>query len=106
MTVQVADAHAHVRRLVSVLKVATVLECTTEEHSFVLIFLWAKGFNAEDVHKEMLPVHCGKCSSRKAVHNWVEKCSQGRSKVADDGRPGDPVEIMTEATVLRVSTHW
>jgi transposase len=40
--------------------------------------------------------------SRKTVHNWVEKFSQGRSKVADDARPGRPVEIATEATVQRV----
>jgi hypothetical protein len=29
-------------------------------------------------------VYGGKCLLRKAVHNWVEKFSQGRSKVADD----------------------
>jgi transposase len=37
--------------------------------------------------------------SHKAVHNWVEKFSQGRSKVADDARPGRPVEIATEGNV-------
>jgi hypothetical protein len=40
--------------------------------------------------------------SRKAVHNWVEKFSQGRSKVAGDARPSRPVEIVTEVTVQRV----
>jgi transposase len=44
----------------------------------------------------------GKCLSRKAVHNWIEKFSQGRSKVAADARPGRPVEIATEATAQRV----
>jgi hypothetical protein len=39
---------------------------------------------------------------RKAVHNFVEKCSQGRSKVADDVRPSSPFEIATQATVQRV----
>jgi hypothetical protein len=56
--------------------------------------LWAKGLNANDIHKEIFPVYGRKFSSRKAVHNWVEKFSQGRSKVAD--------EIATEATVQRV----
>jgi hypothetical protein len=37
--------------------------------------------------------------SRKAVHNWVKKFSQGRSKVIDDARPGWPVEIVAEETV-------
>jgi hypothetical protein len=50
----------------------------------------------------MLPVYGGKCLSRRAVRNWVEKFSQGRSKDADDARPGDPVETVTEATVQRV----
>jgi hypothetical protein len=37
-----------------------------------------------------------------SVHSRVEKFSQGRSKVADDARPGRPVEIATEETVQRV----
>jgi hypothetical protein len=40
--------------------------------------------------------------SRKAVHSWVEICSQGLSKVTDDARPGRPVGITAEATVQRV----
>jgi hypothetical protein len=37
--------------------------------------------------------------SCKAVHNWVEKFSQGRLKVADDARPGAEV---AETTVKRL----
>jgi hypothetical protein len=76
--------------------------CTAEEQRSVVRFLWAKGPKAQDIHKEMFPVYSGKCLSRKAVHNWVEKFSQGRSKGADDVRPSRPVEIATEATVQRV----
>jgi hypothetical protein len=36
------------------------------------------------------------------VHNWIEKFSQGRSKIADDSRSVRPVEIATEATVQLV----
>jgi hypothetical protein len=50
----------------------------------------------------MLSIYGRKCLSCKAVHKWVEKFSQGFSKVADDTRPGRPVEIATEATVMRV----
>jgi hypothetical protein len=32
----------------------------------------------------MLHVYGGKCLWRQAVHKWVEKFSQGRSKVSDD----------------------
>jgi hypothetical protein len=45
-----------------------------------------KRTNAKDIHKDIFPVYGGKCLSHKAVHNWVEKFSQGRSKVADDTR--------------------
>jgi hypothetical protein len=50
----------------------------------VLFFLWAKALSAMGIHKEMFPVYGMKCLSHKAVHNWVEKFSQGRSEVADD----------------------
>jgi hypothetical protein len=48
---------------------------TEERHSLVCLFVWAKGLNAKDIHKEMFPVYGGKCFSRKAVHKWVEKFS-------------------------------
>jgi hypothetical protein len=39
---------------------ATVLEeYTTEEQSFIVCFLWAKGLNAKDIHKEMFPAYGG-----------------------------------------------
>jgi hypothetical protein len=55
------------------------------------VFLWAKGLTAKDIHKEMFRVYGGKCLPRKVFHNCVEKFSQGRSKVADDARPGAEV---------------
>jgi hypothetical protein len=61
MTVKVAYAHAHVQRLVSVVKLANMREeCITEEQcSVVRVFLWSKGLNAKDIHKEMFPVYGG-----------------------------------------------
>jgi hypothetical protein len=57
MTVYVTDAHAHVHRLVSVVKMATLLEeYTTEEQHSVVLFLWATGLGAKDIHKEVFPV--------------------------------------------------
>jgi hypothetical protein len=56
---------------------ATELEkCVTEEQRSVVRFLWAKGQNANDIHKEMFPVYGGKCLSRKTIYSWVEKFSQ------------------------------
>jgi hypothetical protein len=54
----------------------TVLEgCTTKEQRSVVHFLWAKGLNAKDIHKEMFPAYGRKCLSRNAVHNWVANVS-------------------------------
>jgi hypothetical protein len=42
----------------------------------------AKGLNEKDIHKEIFSVYGGKCLSRKAVHNLVEK--RGRRFVDDE----------------------
>jgi hypothetical protein len=34
-------------------------------------FLWAKGLNANDIHKEMFSVYGGKYLLFKVVHDWV-----------------------------------
>jgi hypothetical protein len=59
--------------------------------AFCCAFFVGKGLNVKDIHKEMFAIYVEKCLSRKVVHNWVEKFSQGRSKVADDARPGAEV---------------
>jgi hypothetical protein len=67
------DAHAHVQRLVSVVKMATVLEeYATEEQLSVVRFFWTKVLNAKDIRKERFSLYVWKCSSRKAIHDWVE----------------------------------
>jgi hypothetical protein len=54
MTVHIAGAHAHVQRLVSVVKMVTVCEeYTNEEQCSVVRFLWTKGLNAKDIHKKV-----------------------------------------------------
>jgi hypothetical protein len=91
--------HAHVQKLVSVVKMVTVLECATKEWRSAVCFLWAKGLDAKDIHKEMYTVYGRKCLALKAVHSYVEKFSQGRLKVADDARSGAEV---AEVTVKRL----
>jgi hypothetical protein len=65
---------------------ATVLEGYTTEEQRSVFCVWAKDLTANYIHKEMFPVYGGKCLLRKAVQNWVEKFSQGRSEVADVAR--------------------
>jgi hypothetical protein len=50
MTVKVADAHAHVQRLLSVVKMTTVLEeCITEEHSSVVRFFCGQKYSMQKI---------------------------------------------------------
>jgi hypothetical protein len=54
--------------------VAMLEKCTNEEQQNAAVhFLWAKGLNAKDIHKEIFPVYGGKCLSCKAVQSWVAK---------------------------------
>ena len=57
---------------------------------------------AKDIHKEMLPMYGEHCLSLQAVHNWVQKFSEGRTSIEDEHRVGRPVEIATPATLQRV----
>jgi hypothetical protein len=70
MTIYVADAHAQVQRLVSVVKMVNMLEeYITQMQSSVVRFLSAKWLNAKDIHKEMFHVCSGKYLSRKVARN-------------------------------------
>jgi hypothetical protein len=58
----------HIQKLVLVVKMATMLEeYTTKEQHSVVGFLWAKGLNANNIHKEMFSVYDGKCLLSKVV---------------------------------------
>jgi hypothetical protein len=68
--------HVHVQRLVSVVKMTIVFEeSITEEHCSVMRFLWTKGLNAKDIHREIFLVYGGKCLAAKAYHYWVADVS-------------------------------
>jgi hypothetical protein len=40
-------------------------------------FLWAKGLNAKDIHREIFSVYGGKCLSHKVVYNWARNSLKG-----------------------------
>jgi hypothetical protein len=76
--------------LVSVVKMATVLEeYTNEEQRYVVWFLWGKGLNAKDIHKEIYPLYDGKCLSCKAfttgrqAFRWRGRGSNVGAEVAE-----------------------
>jgi hypothetical protein len=83
-----------------VLKMTTMLEVyNTEEQRSVVNYFVSKTTQCKGYHTEIFPVYGGKYLSSKAVHKWFEKVSQGRSKVADDARPGAE---FVETTVNRL----
>jgi hypothetical protein len=41
-----------------------------KEQRSLVHYLWAKGLDAKDIHKEIFPVYDGKFVSRKAVQPW------------------------------------
>jgi hypothetical protein len=77
MTVGVADAHARGQRLVSVVKMAAVLEeCTTEEQRSDVRFFCGQKHSMQRIFKKKYFLCYGeKCLSRKAVHNCVANVS-------------------------------
>ena len=56
------------------------------------VFVWAKVMAAKDIHKEMLPMYAQYCLSRQAVHNWVQRFSEGRTSIEDEHPVGRPVK--------------
>ncbi|KAG8224663.1 hypothetical protein J437_LFUL005105 [Ladona fulva] len=53
--------------------------CTTIEQHGIVLFLWPKNMTAKDIHKEMLAMYSEHCLSCQAIHNWVQKFSEGRT---------------------------
>jgi len=81
---------------------APLSTCTTIEQRGIVLFLWAKKMEAKDIHKEMLPMYGEHSLSRQAVHNWVQKFSEGRTSTEDEHRARRPVEIATPERLQRV----
>ena len=50
----------------------------------------------------MLPMYGEHCLSRQAVHNWVQKFSEGWTSIEDEHRAGRLVEIATPETSQHV----
>jgi hypothetical protein len=94
----------HVQRLVSVVKMATVLEKFTNEKQLCVVLLFVgKVLSANYIHKEIFPVYDGKCLPRKTFtsgwQNFTEE-EDVETEVRKWLRP------QSKTSVLRVSTHW
>jgi hypothetical protein len=80
---------------------------TTEERSYVVHSCGQNDLIQRIFIKKIFPVYSGKCLSRKAVDNCVEK--RGK-RFADDEDVETEVRKwprqQSKTSVLRVSTHW
>jgi hypothetical protein len=67
--------------LVSVAKNETVLEeFTTEEQRSVVRYLWAKGLNTKDIHKNILLFSVGRVFRVKRFTTWSRNSLKGVRK--------------------------
>jgi hypothetical protein len=74
---------------------ATVQEEFTikEQRSVVLFLLWTIILNTKDTHKDMFPVYCWKCLSRKEVYNGVKNISLRRKMLKRRCGSGGGAEV-------------
>jgi hypothetical protein len=72
-----------------------VLEEYITEKQRCCAFLWVGGLTAKNIHKEMFPAYGGKCLSREAIHNLVEK--RGKYFVDDE-----EVEMVVAETTVKI----
>jgi hypothetical protein len=86
MTVEVADPHAPVHRLISVVKIATLLEIVQPKSIVLLcVFLWARGHNAKIIiKKKYFLFTVGSVCRVKRFTTGSKKFFEGRSKLEDD----------------------
>ena len=59
------------------------LKSSRNEQRAVILFVWAKGLNANEIHCEMRPVYGDKCFTRPAIHVWCTKFARGRESIVD-----------------------
>ena len=78
------------------------LKSSRNEQRAVILFLWAKGLNANEIHSEMRPVYGDKCFTRPAIHVWCMRFARGREGIVDKERPGRHVVATTDATIAAV----
>jgi hypothetical protein len=87
----------------------TVLEeCNTEDQRSVVRFLWAKGLNAKDIHKEMFPVY-----GEKGVFRVKQFTTGSRNSLKDVPKSQMMSDLVrkwprqqSNTSMLRVSTQW
>jgi len=54
---------------------------TNEQHA-IIVFLWAKKINANQIHFEIHPIYGDKCITKRTVYVWCNKMPDGQKFVS------------------------
>jgi len=68
---------------------APLHDCTIEEQSGVVRFVWA-GVKPVEIHRRMLAQYGQSTMSQRKVYEWEERFKSGGTRVTDEGRSGRP----------------
>lgn len=68
----------------------TITVWSKDEIRGVIRFLWAKGCNPTDIHKELTTVYSGDILSVQQVRWWCREFASGRTAIEDEQRSGRP----------------
>ena len=66
---------------------AKLINCTKEEQSSVISFLWAEGVPGAQIHLRMSAQYGDKVLSRRIVYEWIDMFENGRTSVTDASAP-------------------
>ena len=70
---------------------APLQDCTVEEQSGVVRFIWAEGAKHVEIHCRMLAQYGQNTVSQRKVYEWVERFKSSRTHVSDEGRSCRPL---------------
>jgi hypothetical protein len=102
-----ANAHTHVQRLVSVVKMAIVLEGrTTEDQHSVVRFCGQKDSMQRIFINKYYLFTAGSVCLVSPLTTTSKNCHLGCKCVADDEKVKAEVRNFKKIIMLRVSTHW
>jgi len=77
-------------------------QCTKQEQSSVMKFLFSEGMKPIEIHRRMRIQYGDRCVSRTQVYEWTEKLKNGVTSVEDSPRPGPAFTAVTEDNIAAV----
>lgn len=70
------------------------------QYRSVIRFLFLQGKSRNEIRDELVAVYRDECPSWSTIKRWVNEFQSGRTSVMDEERPGRPVEIDEDKTIM------